>query len=114
MFRQALGYIPSTACTSEASELEFRQFQPFESAKSHVGDRELVVAIANEVLCSKCGVFKRSGRHSCCAPGGSWHKNCGGDDDTNVDHRWSEGVKACERKFGVEVESMWMHASLEA
>ena len=51
------------------------------------------------LVCSKCGTFKRSGRASCCAPGGAWFKNCGGDGNQNVDHSWSEGVKACTHKL---------------
>ena len=34
--------------------------------------------ILNTMICSKCGTFARSGRVSCCAPGGAWYKNCGG------------------------------------
>ena len=55
--------------------------------------------IASTMTCSKCGTFDKSGRVSCCAPGGAWFKNCGGLGSKNVDHRWSEGVAACERKF---------------
>ena len=54
---------------------------------------------ATETACPKCGVFKKSGRPSCCAPGGAWFQNCGGLGDKNVGHSWSEGVDACERKL---------------
>ena len=103
MFKHSSGSISSTVCLPD--------------------DRELVASVHNRVKCQNCGKFKRSGRHSCCAPGGSWYRNCGGDDDTNVDHRWSEGVKACrgefeveieiEIEFAIEVESMCIHAFLE-
>merc|ERR1712224_1191878 len=46
--------------------------------------------------CPKCGTFGKSGRVSCCAPGGAWFKNCGGASNRNVGHRWFEGVEACK------------------
>ena len=49
--------------------------------------------------CPQCGIFKKSGRASCCAPSGAWFRNCGGASNRNVGHRWFEGVKACKRKF---------------
>merc|ERR1712224_652194 len=39
---------------------------------------------------------KKSGRASCCAPGGAWYKNCGAAGNSNVDHMWFEGVRACK------------------
>ena len=53
----------------------------------------------NTPTCPKCGTFEKSGRVSCCAPGGAWFKNCGGAGNRNVDHRWFEGMQACKRKF---------------
>ena len=50
------------------------------------------------VKCPKCGTFAKSGRVSCCAPGGAWFKNCGGAGNRNVDHSWFEGVETCKRK----------------
>jgi hypothetical protein len=32
----------------------------------------------------------------------AWFKSCGGVSNKNVDRRWSEGVKACKRKFKVD------------
>ena len=58
--------------------------------------------IANTMACSKCGTFLKSGRASCCAPGGAWYQNCGGVGNRNAEHRWSEGVEACKRKFNVD------------
>ena len=54
--------------------------------------------ILRKMACPKCGTFAKSGRVSCCAPGGAWYKNCGGAANKNLDHRWSEGVEACKRK----------------
>ena len=48
--------------------------------------------------CPNCGTFKKSGRVSCCAPGGAWYKNCGGTGNRNFGHSWVEGVEACKRK----------------
>ena len=48
------------------------------------------------LVCPKCGSAKKSGKRSCCAPGGAWFKNCGDAGDTEVDHTWAEGVQACK------------------
>ena len=50
------------------------------------------------LACPKCGIIKKSGKASCCAHGGSWFKNCGGAGNTNVDHTWYEGIKACKAR----------------
>ena len=62
---------------------------------------ELRVASAS-MVCPTCGTFKKSGRVSCCAPGGAWYKNCGGAGNRNVDHSWLQGVDACKRKCKVD------------
>ena len=53
--------------------------------------------------CSKCVTFKKSGKKSgklsCCAPGGAWSKNCGNPGDSEFDHTWLEGIQACKSKF---------------
>jgi surface protein len=56
------------------------------------------MASNNKMVCLKCGTFKKSGRVSCCAPGGAWYKNCGGAANGNADHRWFEGLEACKCK----------------
>merc|ERR1719174_2166720 len=58
-----------------------------------IPERELIVQTPT---CLKCGIFGKSGRVSCCTPGGAWFKNCGGFGSKNVDYRWSEGVNACK------------------
>ena len=45
--------------------------------------------------CSECGITKKSGKRSCCAPGGSWYMNCGGVSNGNLEHSWLEGMEAC-------------------
>ena len=61
------------------------------------------------LTCSKCGTFKKSGRVSCCAPGGSWYRNCGGAGNRNVGYIWSDGVKACTRKFKTNAMQIYHH-----
>ena len=53
----------------------------------------------DEGACLRCGRFEKSGRFSCCAPGGAWYKNCGGLGNRNVDYKWFEGLETCKRKF---------------
>ena len=47
-------------------------------------------------ICSKCDTIKKSGKLSCCAPGGSWFKNCGASGNSNTEYTWFEGVQACK------------------
>ena len=51
---------------------------------------------APAVGCSTCGVFKKSGRVSCCAHGGSWFGKCGNVDDPRSDHTWMDGIRVCD------------------
>ena len=55
-----------------------------------------VTAVRMTPVCSKCAVTKKSGRLSCCAPGGAWFNNCGTSDNSNTDHTWFEGLQACK------------------
>ena len=55
-----------------------------------------VSSVSSSSGCRKCGASKKSGKHSCCAPGGAWFKNCGDAGDTLFDHTWSEGIQACK------------------
>ena len=99
MFQGSSGSISDTVCTS-APKLQYVSRRP-------ITERVLMVRtpITKSVStppitsCPKCGMFAKSGRLSCCAPGGAWFKNCGGFSNSNVDHRWSEGVEACKRTF---------------
>ena len=47
-------------------------------------------------ICPICGSFKKSGKASCCGPGGSWFGNCGGAGNEKSGHTWHEGIQACE------------------
>ena len=51
------------------------------------------------LICTKCGITNKTGRHSCCARGGAWFKNCGDADDTQFDHTWIQGMQACKSKL---------------
>ena len=55
------------------------------------------IALESE-QCEICGTFKKFGRKSCCAPGGSWYKQCGDVNSGNADHTWLQGTEACKRK----------------
>ena len=112
MFEGSSGSVSRTVCTStpaQAATLRTRQY----ASRRSIPERELIVrtsiftsdntppiasTIANTLTCPQCGAFKKSGKASCCATGGTWFKNCGGVGNRNVDHRWFEGVQACARK----------------
>ena len=112
MFVGSLGSISRSVCKSTPSPVTTRQY----ASRQPITERELIArttvttsvttsaitsTIASMMTCPKCGTFKKSGRVSCCASGGAWHKNCGGAGNRNVDHRWFEGADACKRKFNV-------------
>ena len=113
MFAGSSGSIPRTVCAS-APTPGTNQAPPEYVSRRPISERELIVrtpiatsaitpaitaTIMNTITCPKCGMFAKSGRVSCCAPGGAWFKNCGHDRNKNVDHRWFEGAVACKRKF---------------
>ena len=50
-------------------------------------------------VCPKCGTSKKSGKRSCCAPGGAWYKNCGSAGNAKAAYTWFEGVQACTQAF---------------
>ena len=104
MFAGSPGSIPERECTETTHDHVTRRPLP---------GRELIVRtptgtpvrasaftskILNKMTCPKCGTFGKSGRVSCCAPGGAWYKNCGGAANKNADHRWHEGTETCKRK----------------
>ena len=90
MFAGSAGSISKTVCDAPTSPQRWlAQWQSATTSPSSPG-----VAI-----CPKCGTFKKSGRLSCCAPGGAWYKNCGGAGDRDVQHSWLDGVDACTGKI---------------
>merc|ERR1719163_2176267 len=62
----------------------------------NAGERELINRNVDPTNCPKCGKFKKSGRASCCAPGGTWFKNCGSAGNTKVNYKWTDGANACK------------------
>ena len=114
IFTGSPGSISGTVCTAVSTPTATTRDRRQYATRRPLPDRELVVhtpitasvstptitaANANTMTCPKCGTFEKSGRVSCCAPGGAWFKNCGGTGNINVEHKWIEGVEACKRKF---------------
>ena len=58
-----------------------------------------VLELAGTGACSRCGTSKKSGKSSCCSPGGDWFGDCGEDDDDSFRHTWAEGIVACQSTF---------------
>ena len=123
MFEGSPGSISQTACTSapttHATTMVTRQYE----SRRPIPERDLLVrtpiarpvsmpastsSIGNMMECAKCGTFPKSGRISCCAPGGAWYRSCGGAGSGNVDHSWFEGVQACNRKFKAKKACSYM------
>ena len=97
MFVGSSGLIARTFCSSVPDHITpWRQYM----SRRPRPDRELITRtptttpaitakFVNTLTCSKCGTFKKSGRVSCCAPGGAWFKNWGGGWEQK---RWSHLV----------------------
>merc|ERR1712032_216324 len=112
MFEGSSGSISPTVCTP-ASTSATKQVPQQDVSRRSMPERELIVRtpittsvntpaitstiIIKMVTCPRCGTFAKSGRNSCCAPGGAWFKNCGGARNKNVEHKWFEGVAACKK-----------------
>ena len=62
--------------------------------------------------CPKCGVYRNSGRLSCCADGGSWFNNCGPEGDTNFGHTFLEGIQACDITEKAQSQSVFRHRTV--
>jgi len=41
-------------------------------------------------------VTTKSGKVSCCGLGGAWEGKCGLVGESDFDHTWAEGIRACE------------------
>ena len=110
MFRGSSGSISRTVCTLAAKSVS-SQVPRQHGSRQQIPERELIVRTpistsASTALyfdptmaCPNCGTFRKSGRVSCCAPGGAWFKHCGGLGTSNVDYSWDDGVATCKRKF---------------
>ena len=109
MFTGSSGSISRVPCTATATAAN-NQY----SSRQPIRERELIVRTSvstpsitsnfdRTITCARCGTFRKSGRVSCCAPGGAWFKNCG---SKIFGHSWSEGMKACS-KF--KTNNMYLH-----
>ena len=117
MFEGSSGSISRTECTSAPTPVTNQAPSPTVTNDQYLSrrpilERELIARktistpfvtskIDGTITCPRCGTFRKSGRVSCCAPGGAWFKNCGGLGSKNTDHRWSDGLAACTRKFNI-------------
>ena len=43
-------------------------------------------------------MIAKSVRSSCCGRGGSWFRNCGSAGNSNLEHKWVEGIQACKSR----------------
>ena len=103
MFRASSGSILRTVCTSTTFVYQHllteRDLKIVRAPNTiPVSTMPLPISATNNMMCAKCSTFKKSGRVSCCAPGGAWYKNCGGIGNRNADHSWIEGLEACKCK----------------
>ena len=110
MFESSSGSISQTVCTSApttdttVATRKYASRRPLPARELIVptpfGTSTLVITSTTTYrgACPRCGTFEKSGRVSCCAPGGAWFKNCGAVGNRNVDHRWFEGVDTCKRE----------------
>merc|ERR1719183_96298 len=116
MFQNSPGSISKTVCATAPASITTHAGQ--HESRRPLPDRELIArtpsptsvsapaitsTMAKTMTCPNCGTFKKSGRSSCCAPGGAWFKNCGGARNKNVGHKWFEGVAACKRTTTITV-----------
>ena len=114
IFMGSSGSILGTVCTSPPTlttmpttrehatrrPLDYRELVIHTLITTSVTTPGVTARTASKISCPKCSTFAKSGRASCCAPGGAWFKNCGGAGNRKVEHRWIEGVEACsKRKF---------------
>merc|ERR1711981_200440 len=86
MFKRSFGTISSKVCHPISHNSMNRELIRQTTEEPNTGSS-----------CPKCGSFKKSGRTSCCAPGGAWFKSCGGSSGNGrFSHTWVEGVQACK------------------
>merc|ERR1719201_2287290 len=97
MFEGSFGSILQTVCASSPTPHQHKSWQTTHRQKA---ERELIdrksintlpftSTVDRTIRCTRCGTFRKSGRVSCCAPGGAWFKSCGGGlSSKNVHHRW--------------------------
>ena len=100
MFEGSSRSISGTVCGASSQQ---RWLARWRKANTSIVTSLTTPDVASAIaICPNCGTFKRSGRVSCCAPGGAWYHNCGNVSRTNLGHSWLEGVEACKRKWNVD------------
>ena len=67
----------------------------------YISTSAVTVVTRTAPVCPKCAAIKKSGKLSCCAPGGAWFKSCGTSGNSNTEHTWLEGVQACKDVVGL-------------
>ena len=96
-FRGSSGSISSTVCRGSQAQ---RWLARWRMASTSTTTSLTTPDIApTDIICLNCGIFKKSRRVSCCAPGGAWYRNCGGDGNRNLVHSWLQGVETCKCEF---------------
>jgi len=88
IFAGSPGSISPTICSASPQQRWLARWQVPKKDNSETS--------AKNKACSKCGKFTKSGRVSCCAPGGAWYQKCGGAANSKFDYSWIEGVEACK------------------
>merc|ERR1712046_387519 len=53
--------------------------------------------------CPTCGTIKKPGKSTCCAPGGSWFRDCGSAGNVKRRHTWYDGMQACKTRARSEI-----------
>ena len=97
MFNRSSGSISQTVCGESSPQRWLARWQatdtPVTTSLTAPG------FVSSITTCPHCGVFAKSRRVSCCAPGGAWYQNCGGAVNRNFGHTWIQGVEACKCNF---------------
>ena len=110
MFADSPGSISETVCRASSPQ---RWLARWQVASTSVATPVTTQGVGSAIMrCPNCGTFKKSGRISCCAPGGAWYRNCGGIENRDVGHSWQEGIRVCkpQQQFRVAVVQQ-LHAS---
>jgi len=87
IFSDSPGSISREVCHGASPQRWLARWQAAKTTKSDT---------PADKACSKCGKFTKSGRVSCCAPGGAWYQKCGGTANNKFEYSWIEGVEACK------------------
>ena len=76
-----------------------------------IGAKAAIATRKTRNVCPKCATLKKSGKRSCCAPGGAWFNKCGNAGSRDVNYSWVEGMQACKGyavSFSGKTQSQFM------